>query len=214
MAKDQVTAIGDLFAEAERRDPRHERTWVLLLDGAETQSEVVEREAERRGVRVVIVVDLIHVLRYLWRAAIAIHGGTNAATETWVRTYAGKLLTRPVVDVVAGLRQSATLRKVTGTWREAAETCAEPLRARSQQLNYASALAKGLPIASGIIEGACRSLVQDRMGITGARWTVAGAEAVLRIRALIASGDWEAYCHFHLMKEHDRNYPPQKAAAR
>jgi len=213
VAKDQVAAIEDMFAEAERRDPSHERTWVVLLDGAETQREVVEREAERRGVRVVIVLDLIHVLHYLWRAAIAIHGGTNVAAETWVRTYAGKLLTRPVVDVVAGLRQSATLHKITGARREAVETCAEYLRARSQQLDYAGALARGLPIASGVIEGACRSLVQDRMGITGARWTVEGAEAVLRIRALIASGDWDAYCRFHLKKEHDRNYPRSKDAA-
>ena len=79
--------------------------------------------------------------------------------------------------------------------------------------SYAAALRAGLPIASGVIEGACRSLVQDRMGLTGARWTVQGAEAVLRIRALIASGDWNAYCRFHLRKEHARNYPPVKAAA-
>jgi len=213
VAKDQNTALRELFTEAQRRDPAHERTWVVLLDGAETQSEAIEREAERLGVRVVIVLDLIHVLHYLWRAAIAIHGGTNAAAETWVRTYAGKLLTRPVVDVVAGLRQSATLHGIRGARREAVEACAKYLRARSGQLNYAAALAAGLPIASGVIEGACRSLVQDRMGITGARWTVEGAEAVLRIRALIASGDWVPYCRFHLKKEHERNYPQPKAAA-
>lgn len=211
--KDQRTAIGAMFAEAQRRDPEHRRTWVVVIDGAETQSEVVQQEADRLGVRVVIVLDLIHVLHYLWRAAIAIHGGTNAAAERWVRMYVGKLLTRPVVDVVAGLRQSATLREITDARREAVEECAEYLRARSRQLDYAAALRAGLPIASGVIEGACRSLVQDRMGLTGARWTVQGAEAVLRIRALIASGDWNAYCRFHLKKEHARNYPPAKAAA-
>ena len=211
--KDQGTAIRAMFAEAQRRDPEHRRTWVVVIDGAETQSDVVQREADRLGVRVVIVLDLIHVLHYLWRAATAIHGGTNAAAERWVRTYVGKLLTRPVVDVVAGLRQSATLREITDARREAVETCAEYLRARSRQLDYAAALRAGLPIASGVIEGACRSLVQDRMGLTGARWTVQGAEAVLRIRALIASGDWNAYCRFHLKKEHSRNYPPVKAAA-
>jgi hypothetical protein len=120
----------------------------------------------------VIVLDLIHVLHYVWRAAIAIHGGTNAAAERWVRTYVGKPLTRPVVDVVAGLRQSATLPEIIDSRREAVEACAEYLRARSRQLDYAAALRAGLPIASAVIEGACRSLVQDRMGLTGARWTV------------------------------------------
>ena len=102
---------------------------------------------------------------------------------------------------------------ITGARREAVETCAEYLRARSRQLDYAAALRAGLPIATGVIEGACRSLVQDRMGITGARWTVQGAEAVLRLRALVASGDWTAYCRFHQTKEHARNYPQTKAAA-
>lgn len=78
-------------------------------DGAETQSDVVQREADRLGVQVVIVLDLIHVLHCLWRAAIAIRSGTNAAAERWVRTYVGKPLTRPVVDVVAGLRQVGDL---------------------------------------------------------------------------------------------------------
>lgn len=213
LAQDQVAAVREMFAEAQRRDPEHRRTWVVLLDGAETQSEVVQREADRLGVRVVIVLDLLHVLHYLWQAAIAIHGGTNAAAQEWVRTYVYKLLTRPVVDVAAGIRQSATLRKVRGAKRAAVEKCVAYLRARGPQVDYAAALREGLPIASGVIEGACRSLVQDRMGITGARWTVEGAEAVLRIRALQASGDWDAYCRFHFTKEHARNYSPTKAAA-
>ncbi len=213
VAHDQGATIGAMFDEAQRRDPAHRRTWVVVIDGAETQADVVQREADRLGVRVVIVLDLIHVLRYLWRSAIAIHAGTNAAAERWVRTYVGKLLTRPVVDVVAGLRQSATLHAITNARRAAVESCAAYLLARSGQLDYASALRESLPIASGVIEGACRSLVQDRMGIAGARWTVEGAEAVLRIRALIASGGWRAYCRFHLVKEHARNYPPTPLAA-
>jgi hypothetical protein len=80
---------------------------------------------------VVIVFDLIHVLHYLWRATMAIHGGTSAVAERWVRISVDKLLTRPVVDVVAGLRQSATLREITDACSEAAEACAEYLRAES-----------------------------------------------------------------------------------
>ena len=71
-------------------------------------------------------------------------------------------------------------------------------------LGYATALGKGWPIATGIIEGAARWLVKDRMDITGARWGLEGAEAILKLRALIASGDFDAYWRFHLRREHER----------
>jgi hypothetical protein len=73
-------------------------------------------------------------------------------------------------------------------------------------LHYDRALAAGLPIATGVIEGACRHLVKDRMDRTGARWSLRGAEAVLRLRSLRSSGDFEAYWAFHLQQEHDRTH--------
>jgi len=66
------------------------------------------------------------------------------------------------------------------------------------------ALAKGWPVATGIIEGACRHIVKDRMDITGARWGLAGAEAILKLRALTANGDFDSYWHYHLRREHER----------
>ena len=79
-------------------------------------------------------------------------------------------------------------------------------------LNYGVYRA-GLPIATGVIEGACRYLVKDRMDITGAQWSLLGGESTLRVRALIVSGHWESYWEFHLQKEHERNYPAVKEAA-
>jgi hypothetical protein len=75
-----------------------------------------------------------------------------------------------------------------------------------ERFDYATALANGWPIATGIIEGACRYLVKDRMDLTGARWSLEGAEAVLRLRALHASGDFDDYLAFHSRHEHQRNY--------
>ncbi len=77
-----------------------------------------------------------------------------------------------------------------------------------ERLDYATALANGWPIATGIIEGACRHLVKDRMDLTGARWSLDGAEAVLRLRSLRASGDFEEYMAFHHRQERQRNYGP------
>ena len=64
-------------------------------------------------------------------------------------------------------------------------------------LKYDDYLKAGLPIATGVIEGACRHLIKDRMDITGARWSLRGAEAVLRLRSLYVSGDWHEYWRFH-----------------
>ena len=73
-------------------------------------------------------------------------------------------------------------------------------------LKYDYYLAEGYPIATGVIEGACRHLIKDRMDITGARWSLKGAEAVLRLRSLCVSGDWTQYWQFHIKQEHQRNH--------
>ena len=94
----------------------------------------------------------------------------------------------------------------------AGDTPAQTLKSQSSKFkgtrfDYVTAIAKGWPIATGIIEGACRHLVKDRMDLTGARWSLDGAEAVLRLRSLRASGDFEDYMAFHQRQERQRNYP-------
>ena len=89
--------------------------------------------------------------------------------------------------------------------------CASYLVKNARWLHYDRALADGLPIATGVIEGACRHLVQDRLGRTGARWSLSGAEAILRLRALRASGDFDDYWQFHLLKEHERTHESRYA---
>ena len=81
------------------------------------------------------------------------------------------------------------------------------LTSKQELLRYDQALAAGWPIATGVIEGACRHLIGDRLDITGARWGLAGAEAILTLRAVISNGDFEEYWRFHLAREHQRHYP-------
>ena len=203
---DQATAIRWMFDEAHRRDPEHRRDWVVLIDGSTSQCEQIEAEARRRGVRIRIVTDLLHVMSYVWKAANALHGTKTRKAEQWARKYVGRLLSAPVVDVVAGMRQSATLLEADEHAVAAVEKCAGYLLERSQHLDYAKALAIGLPIPTGVIEGACRHLVKDRMAITGARWDLPMAEAVLRLRALQDNDHWEPYLRFHLQRESLRNH--------
>lgn len=87
-------------------------------------------------------------------------------------------------EVARGMRQSATKRGLTTEQRKAIDSCAGCLIKYKKMLRYDQYLSQGLPIATGVIEGACRSLVKDRMDVTGARWTLPGAEAVLKARSL------------------------------
>jgi hypothetical protein len=77
-------------------------------------------------------------------------------------------------------------------------------------LHYDHALEAGWPIATGVIEGACRHLIADRLSLSGSRWGLDGAEAVLTLRAVISNGDLEEYWRYYLEREHQRLYPGVK----
>lgn len=198
--------IEQLFAEAQRRDPQHERTWLVLVDGLETQLGVVEAAIASQRADTVVIQDFVHVLEYLWKAAYCFHAAGTEEAEAWVQVHALALLKGKVSDVAAGMRRSATRKNLSQAAREPVDKCADYLLKNKARFDYATALANGWPIATGIIEGACRHLVKDRMDLTGARWSLEGAEAVLRLRALRASGDFEDYMAFHRRQERQRNY--------
>ena len=71
---------------------------------------------------------------------------------------------------------------------------------------YDRYLAQGWPIASGVIEGACRHLVKDRFELSGMRWTKVGAENLLHLRAVAENGDWADYHRFRRQQRHQRLY--------
>ena len=114
--------------------------------------------------------------------------------------------------VAAGIRRSATLRDLKGQRRKAADKCADYLLKYRDMIIYHECLVAGFPIATGVIEGACRHLIKDRLDITGARWSLAGAEAILRLRSLRASGDFDAYWRFHQRRRLETNHLRHYAA--
>jgi hypothetical protein len=198
--------VEQLFAEAQRRDPLHERTWLVLVDGQEAQLGEVEMAIATHRVDTVVIQDFVHALEYLWKAAYCFHADGTEEAEAWVQAHALALLKGKVSDVAAGMCRSATRKNLSQEAREPVDKCANYLLKNKTRFDYATALTHGWPIATGIIEGACRHLVKDRMDLTGARWSLAGAEAVLHLRSLRASGDFEDYMVFHNCQEHQRNY--------
>jgi predicted CoA-substrate-specific enzyme activase len=211
--RDPRTVIEETFHEARARDPQHRRQWVVLVDGNKDQIGIIREMAETLGA-VCIVVDLIHVLEYLWRAAHALCGEGTKQAEAWVQQRLLWLLQgRPAGKIATAMRRSARAAKLSDSGIEAVLDAAEYLQDYAPYIRYGAALDWGLPIATGVIEGACRYLVKDRMDRGGARWTLDGAEAVLRLRALRASGDFDAYWHMHLREDLNRNHARRYAHA-
>jgi hypothetical protein len=208
IAADRSAAIGWLFDEAGRRDPGQARDWIALVDGDNHQIRLIQAEAADRGVPCpVILIDLIHVLEYLWKAAWAFHEPRDPAIETWTITQALDILHGRAAQVTARIAQLAEDNPPQHT--EHAKNIRKVLhylRAKQPYLDYPKALAAGWPVATGVIEGACRHLVLDRMGITGARWSTHGAQAILWLRAVHANHDHDAYWTHHIAQEHQRNH--------
>jgi hypothetical protein len=214
VAGDCAAVIAAVFAEADRRDPGHERTWIALADGNKDQIARINAEAAARGITVTIIVDLIHVYEHLWDAAWCLFPKGSPDAGGWVRARTAQILDggpAGALEVAAALRAAAA--GLGKTRRATAEKTAGYLEAKAPYLDYPAALAAGWQIGTGVIEGACRHLVKDRMDITGARWGVATAEAILKLRALHANGDFDDYWAWHLQQEHQRNHPPAYALA-
>ena len=200
--------IGKVFDEAGRRDPEHRRTWIALADGDVCQLDWIAAQAAARGITVTIIIDFIHVLEYLWKAAWCFHRPRGPAMEGWVTAQGLDILHGRVTEVIARITALAAQHPPEPGSEHAkiiARTLAY-LEHKQPFMDYPAALASGWPIATGVIEGACRHLVQDRMGITGARWGLDGAQAILWHRAIGASGDTGACWDWHITQEHQRNH--------
>lgn len=206
IAKAPKDVIDKMFEEALRRDPAGKKRWVALVDGNPTQLRLIKKTARRHGVEPTIILDVIHVLEYLWKAGFALHGEGSPGTQRWVSERLLEILRGNSSDVASGMRRSATLRRMKAADRAAVDACADYLLKYRRYLRYDQYLAAGMPIATGVIEGACRHLIKDRMDITGACWGLEGAEAVLKLRSLRSSGDLDAYWTFHERAELRRNH--------
>jgi hypothetical protein len=205
LERSTATMVSDLFDAAERRDPDHRRRWIVLVDGANHQLDCIKREAAARGVTVDIIVDIVHVIEYVWRCADDLHPDKSARTA-WVADAIHRVLEGKSARVVADIRAVLRAGGHGEGAKPAAERAVDYLTAKQPYLHYHRAIALGWPIATGVIEGACRHIVKDRLDLTGARWGLDGAEAILLLRAVINNGDFENYWRFHTHRDYQRTH--------
>jgi hypothetical protein len=193
--------IASAFDEADRRDPQRVRQRVFLVDGNKQQITAIEAQAEGHGLKVPVLIDYIHVSGYIGKAAAALHPGGPVAAGQWadgqlLRVLHGraKAVAATLASVARKTRANPRTRHIDLTDMDRAVTC---LTNNQQHMKYDKALEKGWPIATGMIEGACRFVIEDRFGITGARWSPDGAETILKLRAVVVNGDLEDYMRYY-----------------
>jgi hypothetical protein len=209
LARQPEKVMAEAFAEAAVRDPQRRRPWVVLVDGEPHQLRLVRRFQKQYPFR--IVLDFFHVLQRLWAAARALYPEDKWQQQSYVRTRAHRVLCGWASQVAGGMRAAATHRNLDKKARKPVDDACDYLVKYRRYLPYGDCLEAGLPIATGVIEGTCRSLIVHRMDRSGARWSLSGAEAVLKLRALVQSGDFDEYWKFHEACEQERNHASQYA---
>jgi hypothetical protein len=206
--KEAAEVLEDLMEDVKRRDPNGQKTLVILIDGLEAQIRLINDALKRHGrTDAIVIQDYFHVCEYMWRAARCFYREKDPAGEVWVNERLLQILKGNSSNVAAGMTRSATKQNLSKSARADVDRAARYLIKNRERLDYARALKIGAPIGTGVVEGAVRHLIKARMECSGARWSLRGAEAVLKLRALRMSGDWDAYCEYHLKQEFRRNYP-------
>jgi len=195
-------ALAEAAGRVAAREGAHIAHRVALTDGSQALQERVRRQFPA----FTLVLDLIHATAYLWKAANAVLGETAPRRTGWVKARTLQLLRSQGAAVVADLRQLADTPGRARRARAALTKVAAYLERNAPYMDYAAYLARGWPIATGVIEGACRHLVKDRCELSGMRWTIAGAEALLHLRCVHENGDWDAYHAFRRRRRHQRLY--------
>ena len=211
--------IGKAYDHADLRDPLRVRQRVFLVDGNKQQITAIGDHARTRGLKVPVLIDFIHVAGYLGKAAAALHPGDPQAACEWADGQKLRVLHGRARAVAATLASVAARARAKNSRLDLADVdkAVTYLANNHMHMRYDKALANGWPIATGMIEGACRFVIEDRFGITGARWSPDGAEAILKLRAVVINGDLDNYMNYYKNRyrneKHLTRYDPESIPA-
>jgi hypothetical protein len=158
-------------------------------------------------VAVVCILDIFHVLERLWQAAHCFFPENSPEAKAFVTERLRRILCGEVGYVIGGLRQMGTKHNLKGSKKRQLAGALRYLENNRKFMRYDEYLAAGYPIGSGVAEGACRHLVKDRMELTGMRWRVEGAQAMLQLRAIHVNDQWEEFSQHRVEAENLRLYP-------
>lgn len=182
---------------------------VCLMDGQETLWSL--RADFHADLETVEILDLLHVSPRLWTAAKLFHPHADSSAETFVREQTSRILRGKVKTMIHSLRARAPRRRLSKSNKAQLEVICQYFKKNSQRMRYHEYLREGFPIASGVIEGACRHVVKDRLERTGMSWTRSGAQAMLNLRAIWTCDQWDDFEKYRISSETARLYPYREA---
>ena len=196
-------AFARLRERVEHRDGPHVQERVALTDGAAAYQDRMTTTFPN----FTLVLDIMHVLGYLWPAAQALHGGwLSKDCRVYVRRQLETLLAGQTQAVIDDLTTRLDAARLPSYRRKPVDDAIRYFTNHASSMRYDLYLARGWPIASGAIEGACKHVVRGRMDCSGMKWARPGANAMLKLRIVRINDDWDDYQRFHCQQEHLRLY--------
>jgi hypothetical protein len=199
------TIFSWMAQEVAQRNRAGDKRVLLLMDGQESLWNAGWEFLP--DLELIEILDLLHAISYLWEAAHLFHPKTSRAASRFVKEQLQRMLNGRIATVIRSLRWQATHDQLKGKRRDDLDRICNYFANNSHRMAYDRYLAQGFPIASGVIEGACRCLVKDRMERSGMRWVLNGAQAMLGLRSIHLSGLWEEFTQFRIQRECQRLYP-------
>jgi hypothetical protein len=210
--RSSIDLVFDWMArEYPQRNPGCQRPAVCLCDGQEALWDACA--AAFPAEHLVCILDLLHVTPRLWGAAKLLYGVKGKAVVPAVRAWVTAVLEGEAVKVITTLRRLSKKHGLRGAKKKAMGVITNYLHKNRHRTRYDEYLLAGYPIASGIIEGACRHLIKDRMERAGMHWTMAGAQAMLDVRSIWIGGHWSTFQQQRIEHETDRLYPHRQLVA-
>ena len=180
------------------------QTLILLMDGQEALWDAANVCLE--GTKAVEILDIIHVASYVWDAA-SLFETTQENRMAFTRKWLQAILNGRVSSVLKSLRRLGTSKELRGEKLTSLNKICGYFEKHKTRMRYDEYLRAGYPIATGVIEGACRHLVKDRMERSGMRWTLEGARSMLNVRAVFQSAYWEAFCKQRITNQSTSTHP-------
>lgn len=205
-------AFDHLLDHLQKRDPEGQKPLIALLDGELALEDRLLEALEARNLTHrldALILDIIHASEYLWDVGTALYGEKASKRIRWVEEKLYALLDGKVGTLIGGLRQRLTKKQdqLTPAQKKALKKTITYFDNHKHMMHYDVYLKKGYPIATGLVEATCGSLVKDRMEQSGMRWSINGAQAVLAQRAVVKNGDWNDFFAYYIDSERERRYP-------
>jgi hypothetical protein len=196
------TALARLKRQVDKREGDHIRHRLMLCDG----DKALQAHLAQHFSDFVLILDFIHAYEYLWQIAAALFGQDDPRRPAWVVEQTPRLLQGEALALATTFRHMAQEKGRQALQKKVLHKVANYFHNNAPYMDYSTYLAQGWPIASGVIEGACRHFVKDRMELSGMRWSIQGAENLLHLRAVAENGDWSAYHRFRQQQRQQRLY--------